>query len=258
MEMQGQMLPPITLKSAEVPHPECIICFEDTPAPRTCMYTCTTTNCKSMYCTSCVRKLISITQSRTCALCKTSSLLYPVQGNSRECIIRLSRGSSTYIAEGSSDTLPYIRETSWRTSLVCFLWMCPGVVIHVFMHVAMVLCLGACLHETTTEPTYIQSTTVLAVIYWISSCVHATITMIIMQCSCAQCYEQELVFGYGVFGIFIWFMRVVILCVTLSLGEQSDKAVLWFSVLLAVSVLAALFDAAFCLRRSITGVTTDR
>jgi hypothetical protein len=127
--------------------------------------------------------------------------------------------------------------------------------MHVFLHVAMVLCLAACFNKTMTEATlhtktYIQVTTVLAVVYWTSSCVHATIAMIIIQCRCARRRHQELVFVYGLLSILIGVERISILCATQVLKNQSDIAVAWFSVFLAVSIVTAFLDLVFCIGRS--------
>jgi hypothetical protein len=262
LEQQGRTLTPLTPVCTEAL--VCVICLD--PLHEQCrdMYTCTTTNCPSVYCTQCVRQWIAISKPQTCALCKASCtlmLIYPQiiawqgSGVHPEQHVRVLLASSTEASERPSNALATTRGSTHHAGLGYLLLVSIGIILHILLHIAIGLRLDSCLGLVIQDaPTFVSHShnqqdvcRASLVICIVLGYVHAMTAVLIWVCG------LELIFCYGIFSISIWVARINVFVLTLSfqLRNNEDGPIAWTIVLFSASIVSGLFDLVCCLVGSI-------
>jgi hypothetical protein len=234
---QGRILTPLTPTVAD--DLVCNICLETLLDVRCGAYTCATTNCKCVYCTSCVRQWITVTQPYTCAFCKTSTTLLLIHSVTpvEQCSVQqpeqrvIQLGVSTYTGG---------LERPYHISRLGLLLCGVGVMLHVLLHTAVMLKTNSCLDPTSHTQQDVQICIVSAVMYLTLSCAHVTVAMVTVLCC-----NQELLLCYGLISISIWVGRIIIFTMGLEWSNGDDEAILLTGLLLAGSITSSMFDWSF-------------
>jgi hypothetical protein len=223
----------------------CVICLEQ-QLRANCYdaYTCSNTNCQSVYCNQCVQQWTAVSNPRTCAICRTSDTLHLIHSTTvaghgcgvqqQEFVILFDANREA--AERYSNTLAPTLEIT-PVSLCYLFFVCIGVMCHITTHSVVIVRLRSCFDLVRKN----EQQDMCGVAFWIYSwlcCTHGMTALIIVLCR-----YQQLLFSFGILSILIWAARIIFFCWQLQNNEGETGP--WNCLLLASSIMTGFFDLEF-------------
>jgi hypothetical protein len=235
---------PRTVVDNEEDEVSCTICFVCLTDSSQMVYTCSTPQCKSLYCVECLCRWMA-TKPKTCALCKHSDTfiqqIIPSRGR---------MGTTQQHVLWITNDLNTNQQAVSGTITMC-LWLCVwcACVVHVYMFITVIFRVQAVLAELeakTASPLNIQCIVILYRALWSMYlgliCMYGTGLVLTLRCLGAvstRVYSKVLCI-HGTCNILTSLMSLFIIFFTQYTGEKESMT--QSEILIIVSLVSLLLD----------------